>query len=173
MRYHYCPKCGAKLSLRQLGDDGEVPWCASCETPWFDTFSTCVIALVTDGEGQVALLRQAYISKRYANLVSGYMQPGETAEEAAAREIGEELGLETTELRFVSTYWFEKKDMLMVGFIARVDKRDFRLSQEVDQAVWVSPEQALDMVHPGRAISRQVLEEYLRRRDQGGISSKE
>ena len=63
--------------------------------------------------------------------------------------------------------------MLMVGFIARVDKRDFRLSQEVDQAVWVSPEQALDMVHPGRAISRQVLEEYLRRRDQGGISSKE
>ena len=93
MRYQYCPKCGAKLSLRRLGDDGEVPWCASCEMPWFDTFSTCVIALVTDGAGQVALLRQKYISNRYANLVSGYMQPGETAEEAAAREIGEELGL--------------------------------------------------------------------------------
>ena len=83
MRYQYCPKCGAKLSLRRLGDDGEVPWCASCEMPWFDTFSTCVIALVTDGAGQVALLRQKYISNRYANLVSGYMQPGETAEEAA------------------------------------------------------------------------------------------
>ena len=106
MRYQYCPKCGAKLFLRRLGDDGEVPWCASCEMPWFDTFSTCVIALVTDGAGQVALLRQKYISDRYANLVSGYMQPGETAEEAAAREIGEELGLTTTELRFVSTYWF-------------------------------------------------------------------
>ena len=126
MRYQYCPKCGAKLSLRRLGDDGEVPWCASCEMPWFDTFSTCVIALVTDGAGQVALLRQKYISNRYANLVSGYMQPGETAEEAAAREIGEELGLTTTELRFVSTYWFEKKDMLMIGFIARVSRGSFR-----------------------------------------------
>lgn len=161
MRYHYCPKCGAKLSLRQLGDDGEVPWCASCETPWFDTFSTCVIALVTDGEGQVALLRQAYISKRYANLVSGYMQPGETAEEAAAREIGEELGLETTELRFVSTYWFEKKDMLMIGFIARVPHRPFGLSAEVDGAEWVSASEALSLVHPPGSVSYALVEALL------------
>lgn len=161
MRYQYCPKCGAKLSLRRLGDDGEVAWCASCEMPWFDTFSTCVIALVTDGAGQVALLRQKYISNRYANLVSGYMQPGETAEEAAAREIGEELGLTTTELRFVSTYWFEKKDMLMIGFIARVSRGSFRLSAEVDGAEWVPASKALAMVHPPGSVSYALVSAFL------------
>ena len=173
MRFQFCPHCGAKTELRETGDEGLVPWCPQCREPLFPMFSTCIIALAVDEAEEVALLRQDYISSRYHVLVSGYMKPGETAEESAAREIREELGLEVSGLSVTGTYWHEKKDMLMVGFIARVDKRDFRLSQEVDQAVWVSPEQALDMVHPGRAISRQVLEEYLRRRDQGGISSKE
>ena len=173
MRFQFCPHCGAKTELRETGDEGLVPWCPQCRVPLFPMFSTCIIALAVDEAEEVALLRQDYISSRYHVLVSGYMKPGETAEESAAREIREELGLEVSGLSVTGTYWNEKKDMLMVGFIARVGKRDFRLSQEVDQAVWVSPEQALDMVHPGRAISRQVLEEYLRRRDQGGISSKE
>ena len=120
-----------------------------------------MIALVTDGAGQVALLRQKYISDRYANLVSGYMQPGETAEEAAAREIGEELGLTTTELRFVSTYWFEKKDMLMIGFIARVSRGSFRLSAEVDGAEWVPASEALAMVHPPGSGSYALVSGFL------------
>ena len=54
--------------------------------------------------------------------------------------------------------------MLMIGFIAKVHKGAFQLSQEVDQAVWVRPEQARTMLHPdSTAISRLVLEEYLRR----------
>ena len=57
--------------------------------------------------------------------------------------------------------WVGARVSLMIGFLARVHTQDFHLSQEVDRAVWVTPEQALTMVHPGRAISRLVLEAYL------------
>ena len=93
MRFTYCPDCGSKLGERELGDEGMVPWCDKCGKPWFDMFSTCVIALVANERDEVLLQRQAYISTRYCNLVSGYMAPGETAEEAARREIKEETGL--------------------------------------------------------------------------------
>ena len=161
MCFQYCPHCGTKSVLKEIGDEGLVPWCPACRQPLFPMFSTCIIALAVDELGEVALLRQGYISAQYHVLVSGYMKPGESAEECAAREIKEELGLEVSRLSITGTYWFEKKDMLMIGFVARVHKQDFHLSQEVDRAVWVTPEQALTMVHPGRAISRLVLEAYL------------
>ena len=164
MRFQYCPHCGTKAVLKEIGDEGLVPWCPECRLPLFPMFSVCIIALAVDERGEVALLRQGYISAQYHVLVSGYMKPGESAEECAAREIQEELGLEVTGLSAAGTYWYGKKDMLMIGFIAKVHKGAFQLSQEVDQAVWVRPEQARTMLHPdSTAISRLVLEEYLRR----------
>ena len=68
-------------------------------------------------------------------------------------------------LAITGTYWFEKKDMLMIGFAARVHRRDFQLSDEVDQAVWVPPQEALSLLHPAPAISYLVTEHYLRHPD--------
>ena len=102
----------------------------------------------------------------------GPLVSGVPSAESAAREIREELGLEVSGLSMTGTYWFEKKDMLMIGFLARVNKKDFLLSQEVDQAVWAAPEQALELVRPG-SIACMVVEEYLRRLKQGGVVWKE
>lgn len=170
MHFSYCPRCGTKTVPKELGDEGLVPWCDTCQLPLFPIFSTCIIALAVDEYGEVALLRQGYISSRYYVLVSGYMKPGECAEECAAREVKEELGLEVNALTMTGTYWFEKKDMLMIGFVARVRRQDFHLSQEVDQAFWVTPEQALTMVNPGNAISHQVVEYYVTHRSHSDIS---
>jgi NAD+ diphosphatase len=149
MKFTYCPDCGSRLSARELGDEGMVPWCDKCEKPWFDSFSTCVIALVTNERDEVLLERQAYISTKYCNLVSGYMTPGETAEEAARREIKEETGLDLECLELVGTWWFERKGLLMVGFIARaLPGQELKLSTEVDSAEWQPAEVALTMVHP-------------------------
>ena len=161
MRFQFCPHCGARTIPREIGDEGLVPWCNSCKIPLFPMFSTCIIALAVDEQGDVALLRQGYISSQYHVLVSGYMKPGESAEECAAREIQEELGLEVQRLAMTGTYWLEKKDMLMIGFLARVHKGAFHLSGEVDQAVWVTPQQALTLLHPAPAISYLVAQYYV------------
>ncbi|EGN57460.1 hypothetical protein PRBRB14_21770 [Hallella multisaccharivorax DSM 17128] len=55
MRYKYCPNCGAKLSLREAGDDGKVPYCDHCQKYWFDTFSDAVIVLVYNEKNEIAL----------------------------------------------------------------------------------------------------------------------
>lgn len=162
MRYQYCPRCGEKLKDREIGDEGLVPYCGTCGRPWFDTFSTCVIVLVVDENNEAALLRQDYISSRYHNLVSGYMKPGETAEECSVREVEEEIGVRLERLEFAGTYWFGRKDMLMVGFFGYGKKTALTLSEEVESAVWVPVEEALSMVHPRGSVSYALVEKYLK-----------
>ena len=172
MEFRYCPHCGTKAVPKEVGDEGLVPWCSACAQPLFPMFSTCIIALAVDEKaGEAALLRQSYISTQYHNLVSGYMKPGESAEECATREVEEELGLMVEGLALTGTYWFGKKDMLMVGFIAQVRKHAFHLSGEVDQAAWVPFDQVLDLLHPYPAISYRVAQHYLQHRDQAALTT--
>ena len=164
MRFRYCPDCGKLLVPKPIGDEGLVPYCESCKKPWFDMFSTCVIVLVVNEENEGLLLRQSYISSQYHNLVSGYMKPGETAESCAAREVEEETGITVEELELAGTWWFGKKDMLMIGFFARAKKKDFTLSGEVDGACWVPMDAAQGMVHPRGSISYALIEAYRNRK---------
>lgn len=163
MRFKYCPECGEKLTMKPIGDEGDVPFCSGCRRPWFDMFSSAVIVLVVNELGEAALLRQDYLSTEHRVLVSGYVKPGETAEETARREVAEEIGIELTDSRLVGTYWFAKKDMMMIGFIARAEKAEFALSGEVDGAEWVAVEEAIKLVHPRGSVSFALLEEYLKR----------
>lgn len=162
MHFKYCPDCGNKLSARVLGDEGAVPWCDVCNRPWFDVFPCCIIALVYSKSGRVLVLRQSYISTQYANLVSGYITPGESAEQTAVREIKEEIGLDVTDLTYAGTWWFDKKGLLMIGFFALADdNRPLCLSTEVDAAEWVDASQAIQMVHPNGSVSHALCSAFL------------
>lgn len=164
MHFKFCPDCGSKLSERELGDEGMVPWCDSCSKPWFDMFPSAIIALVYNEKGEVLLLRQNYISTQFCNLVSGYITPGESAEECAVREIMEETGQAVVSLEPVTTNWFAKKNMLMIGFFARVNSQELKLSSEVDSAAWHRPEEILELVsnRPG-STSCLLCERYIER----------
>ena len=141
-----------------------VPYCESCQKPLFDMFSTCVIVLAVNEEEEGLLLRQSYLSNRYHNLVSGYMKPGETAESCAMREVEEETGVKVEKLQLVGTWWFGKKDMLMIGFFARAKKQELTLSGEVDAASWVEINAAQDLVHPKGSVSYALIEAYRNRK---------
>lgn len=164
MKYLYCPQCGKKLGGRILGDEGEVPFCGDCGRPWFDSFSTCTITLVINEYDEVALLRQGYVSQEFYVCVAGYIKCGETAEETAAREVREELGLDVEKIRYTRSYFMEKKDMLMLAFEARVKKAEFKLSQEVDRADWLTFEEAHGKMRPG-SVAIQLLEHYFSRKE--------
>lgn len=147
MRFQYCPQCGSKLILREAGDDGLTPYCAACNEMWFDMFPSCVIILVANEYNEIALLHQPRLSDR-GIIVSGYITPGESAEEAAVREVKEELGLDIESIESTGSYWFQKRGQLMHGFIGRVKKKDLLCSQEIESAAWVLAESAPEVMFP-------------------------
>ena len=157
MHFTFCPQCGAKLGSVPFGDDGRVPWCKACHKPFFDI----AITMVVNEAEEVALLKPKYMSEKYYNFVSGYVQPGEQAEVCAAREVQEEIGITTDSLQFVCSQWESEQQMLLLGFIARANKAAFALSEEINDAVWAPVEQALTMVYPEGNITHTLLAKYL------------
>ena len=87
MHFNYCPKCGSKLIKKEAGDDGLIPFCTACNEYYFDIFPSCVIVMTYNEFDEIALCRQGYMSDIYYNITSGFMEVGETAEEAAIREV--------------------------------------------------------------------------------------
>lgn len=136
MKFTYCPHCGSKLVKKEIGDEGLIPYCESCRQPLWDMFTTCIICAVVNELGEVALIRQSYVSETDYVCIAGIMKIGESAEDCAAREVLEEIGQQVECLRFIATYPFLRKEMLMIGFRADVKKRDFKLSGEVDSVRW-------------------------------------
>ena len=86
----------------------------------------------------------------HTSVTSGYIMPGETAEETAVREVKEELGLDLEEMTYAGTVWFEKGDMLMHGYVGYAKKQELVLSEEIDSAEWVPYQEAPKTMHPDR-----------------------
>lgn len=149
MRFTFCPHCGTKLIGKEIGDEGVIPYCESCDIPLWDMFTTCIIAAVVNEYDEVALLRQNYVSTTKYVCVAGIMKIGESAEETVIREVKEEIGQDVDTLEFISSYPYEKKEMLMLGYKVTVKKKDFELSREVDAVEWVKFGDALEKLREG------------------------
>ena len=155
MRFTHCPDCGQPLSARPLGDEGLVPWCEGCGRPWFDSFSTCIIAAVMNAAGEVLLQREARRPDREV-LVAGYIKPGESAEDAARREISEETGLAASALRYIASWPHMNGNMLMLGFAAQAEGAACPASAEVLSSRWVSLDEAVAALREG-SIAQQLV----------------
>lgn len=149
MKFTYCPHCGSKPTKKEIGDEGLIPYCESCRVPLWDMFTTCIICAVVNEYEEIALLRQNYISSTSYVCVSGIMKLGESAEETVCREVKEEIGLDVETLQFIQSYPYEKKEMLMLGFLATVKKADFHISGEVDSVEWFPLSTADEKLRPG------------------------
>ncbi len=162
MDFIYCPKCGEKLRLKEIGDEGNIPYCAQCKRPWFSFSYPCVICLVIGDDDRIALIRQYNIQRSIC--VAGYMKSGETAENCAMREVAEETGLEVLSTEYVSSYYYPKNDNLMLGFAVKVKTAPFKLSNEVDSADWFTVEKATEELSKG-TTGKNLLRDYLEKRD--------
>ena len=159
MIFKYCPECSNKLTEKEIGDEGLVPFCENCNRPWFSFSYPCVICLVLDNQGNIALIKQSYVSDNYI-CVAGYIKQGENAENSAIREVEEETGLKVTKANYINSYYYQKRDNLMLGFACTVDKGEFNISREVDKAQWFTLSEATNLLRKG-SIASQLLYDYL------------
>ena len=85
MKFIHCPFCGEKLVKKCIGDEGMIPYCESCQRPFWDMFTTSIICAVVNECEEIALLRQDYVSTTNYVCVAGIMKLGESAEDTNKR----------------------------------------------------------------------------------------
>ena len=154
MRFDYCPFCGTKTVPKEIGDEGNIPFCEKCERPLFDMFSTCVLNVVVNEDNEVLLIRQSYGNTERFVGVAGFMKAGETPEQAAVREVSEETGLNAESTAYIDSAFYEGRDQLMLGMLTRVKKAETFISGELLEAKWFAIDEAVDTVREGSIIQR-------------------
>ena len=104
MRASFCPYCGLKLIKKEIGDEGLVPFCPKCNKPLFDHMIPCVIIICYTVDNKIVLAHEPNSPLPYV-LIAGYTKIGENLEEAVKREVMEELGVEVTDISYLSSYF--------------------------------------------------------------------
>lgn len=135
----YCGSCGEKTSKDTVE---RALCCSKCNTKIYPRISPVVMVAITKGD-KLLLTRYAKGKyKKYA-LVAGYVEVGETLEEAVKREVMEEVGLKVKNLRYYKNQPWSFSNSLLVGFFAELDGSDkITLDlNELSEATWVSREE--------------------------------
>lgn len=130
--FRFCPQCATPLEWLAMQEDGGIKErlrCTSCGfTHWNNP--TPVLAAIIEYEGKVLLARNAaWPGKMYA-LITGFMEAGETPTEGIAREIAEETNLQTSELKLIGVYDFQRMNQVIIAYHA-VCHGEVRLSPEL------------------------------------------
>jgi NAD+ diphosphatase len=138
-RHRHCANCGQPSEAREGG------WkrvCPSCEVEHFPRTDPVVIMLAYHGE-RCMLGRQEIWPKGMFSALAGFLEPGESIEEACARELNEEAGLRTRNVRYHSTQPWPYPSSLMIGLIAEVEDDEGTPDQtELSEVRWFTRDEA-------------------------------
>ncbi|HYD31357.1 MAG TPA: NAD(+) diphosphatase [Azospirillaceae bacterium] len=134
-RHRFCGVCGSPTGPEEAG---HVRRCAdpACATPHFPRTDPAVIMLVHDGD-RVLLARTPRFPPGNYSVLAGFVEPGETLEEAVAREVLEETGIRAADVRYHSSQPWPFPASLMIGFVARAASTDIAIDpNEMEDAGW-------------------------------------
>jgi NAD+ diphosphatase len=141
--------------------------CPVDDTEHFPRTDPAVIMLVTDPDDRCLLARNAAWPGRRVSILAGFVEPGESAEQAVIREVCEEIGIEVTDVRYVGSQPWPMPRSLMLGFRADAPAgQDIVVdTEEIAEAYWFSREELVAAIKareialpPPISIARQIIE---------------
>jgi NAD+ diphosphatase len=166
-RHRHCATCG---EVSQAVDGGWKRKCPACETEHFPRTDPVVIMLPYHGD-RCMLGRQEAWPKGMFSALAGFLEPGESIEEACARELNEEAGLHAVKVRYHSTQPWPYPSSLMIGLIAEVEDEEGAPDQtELSEVRWFTRDEARDLLAgkldgvaaPGElAIAHQLIKAWV------------
>jgi NAD+ diphosphatase len=163
-RHRYCGVCG---SPTQAHNAGHLMVCSSvsCATEFFPRIDPAIIVLVTAGTKALLGRQQSWPAGRYSTL-AGFVEPGETPEEAVVREVEEETGVRVETVKYFASQPWPFPASLMLGFHAAAAERAVQLSSELEDARWFERSElgsgAGPLLPQPHTIARQLIEHWLR-----------
>ncbi|MEV4748297.1 NAD(+) diphosphatase [Streptosporangium sp. NPDC049248] len=163
--HEYCPRCGSRTEVRA---GGHVRVCPKDDSQHFPRVDPAVIMLIHDDDDRCLLARGPQWPEGRLSVLAGFVEPGESLEQAVAREVSEEVGVRVADARYMGSQPWPFPRSLMLGFFARATSTEFVLdSEEIAEAHWFSRAELLAAMESGEvrlpsevSIARRLIETW-------------
>ncbi|MDO5676670.1 MAG: NAD(+) diphosphatase [Propionibacteriaceae bacterium] len=161
-----CEVCGSATRPDLAGARRQ---CLGCGQFMFPRIDPCVIVAVTDPADRLLLARQAQWAPRRVSIIAGFIEAGESAEQAVHREAMEEVGVQLTRVSYVSSQPWPMPRSLMLGFEARATDGGITVDgDEIVEGVYYTRSDLVAAVNsgdvilpPGASIARSLIQRWL------------
>ena len=153
----YCSICGSKNTFNLAEGAFE---CSCNQLPKYPTISPCIITLIHDDD-KILLGRSKYFPKNMYSTLAGFIEAGESAEEALVREVKEEVNVAVSNITYHSSQSWPFPSQLMLGYMCKYDAGKIVLNDaELEDAKWFSIDD-LPAIPPDASISGQLIRSYI------------
>lgn len=158
MTNRYCGRCGAGMTLRA---DERTMTCSSCELTKYPQINPVVIVGVHDGD-KILLTKYANTSyDRYA-LVAGFVEVGESFEDAVRREVMEEVGLKVRNIEYFASQPWGITGGILAGYFAELDgdstiKLDY---EELKEGSWLTKDEMPEVFENEKSLTRTMMYDW-------------
>jgi NAD+ diphosphatase len=160
--HRFCGHCGSPTHLRAGERAME---CLQCGLTAFPRVAPAVIVLIERGD-EVLLARSHRFTGEIYSVIAGFVEPGETLEQAAAREIMEEVGLRVKNLRYFGSQPWPFPHSLMVAFTCEYAEGEIRIEpKEIAEAAWFRHDR-MPRIPGAMSVARRLIEAYLAKHGQ-------
>ncbi|MBX9621501.1 MAG: NAD(+) diphosphatase [Alphaproteobacteria bacterium] len=153
-KFQYCSKCGGKI--QKVLETTEKK-CGSCELSFFPNPFPAVMVLI-QRENELLLARSAHFKPGIYSALAGFIDIGETAEQAVHREVREEVGVQITELKYFGSQSWPFPNSFMIAFKAEYLRGEIKIDgNEIEDARWFHLNK-LPPLPPSSSVSRKLIE---------------
>jgi len=157
--HQFCGSCGAAT---QRDNQDRALVCSRCDRRFYPRIAPCMIALVTRGK-QLLLARHVRANRPVYSALAGFVEVGETVEQAVRREVLEEVGLEVGALEYIASQPWPFPGQLMLGFLAEYQSGEPQPDpREILDVRWFSYDQLPETPRPG-SIANQLIRLFVDR----------
>lgn len=155
-RRKYCGACGTQLSD---SDSDLARTCPQCGERYYPQIAPAVITAVLR-DGKILLAHNRNFTQGVFSLIAGFVESGETLEQAVSREIMEETSLKVKNVRYYSSQPWPFPNSLMLGFVAEYDSGTAQPDgTELEETGWYPPEALPKLPEPG-SIARRIIDDF-------------
>jgi NAD+ diphosphatase len=160
--HRFCGACGGPTTL-VAGE--RCMRCAACGHAAYPRISPAMMVLVRRGPA-ILLARHRQSPARFFTALAGFLEAGESIEDAVHREVYEEVGLKVTDLRYFASQAWPFPHSLMIAFTAEYVSGEIRLDEhEIAEAAWFGPHDDMPPIPPrGLSVAGELIEAHLPRK---------
>lgn len=156
--HQYCGACGNQTIHRPPAFER---YCKTCALSFFPRISPCIIVAIHKGK-QLLMARSPHFAPGVYGLIAGFIEAGETVEQAVHREVMEETGLKIKNLRYYGSQPWPFPDALMLGFQAEYAEGELKTNQEeLEDAGWFDYNQLPGRPSHPQSMASQLIDDFI------------